>query len=307
MAAVAFVINHTRAGDLRWLRRECASAAGRAGLEPLFYDTAPAPERAGHHAHLVGDLVMAGADQTQAAVAAGASLVAAVGGDGTVRACAHALAGGDVPLAIIPLGTANLAATALGVPSRPGAALAAGLTGRDRRIDVGEADGLTFLAMAGIGLDAEVVAATPPLLKAWFGWPAYAAAGAVRALGTRRAFTIRLDGAEPLIRDARSVVAANAGLLPGGFALLPEAVPDDGMLDAGILAPASVTDWARVARRVLTKDRHDGPELERHQARQIEILAPAPLPRQVDGEVISPATSFSITIRPAALTVRVPF
>ena len=155
----------------------------------------------------------------------------AAGGDGTVRACAHALAGTGVPLAIVPRGTANLAARALGLPSRLDAALAAGFGGRDRRIDLAGADGMLFAAMAGIGLDAAVVGGTPDVLKRHLGWLAYAAGGVTRLAGRRRMFTLRLDGGPPLARLARSVVVGNVGLLPGGFALLPDARLDDGLLD----------------------------------------------------------------------------
>ena len=63
-------------------------------------------------------------------------MVVAAGGDGTVRACAQALAGTQVPLAIVPLGTANLAARALGIPSRIGGSLATAFGGHERRIDL---------------------------------------------------------------------------------------------------------------------------------------------------------------------------
>ena len=72
----------------------------------------------------------AGAGLVRDAVGAGIAMVFAAGGDGTVRACAQALACTGVPLAIVPLGTANLAARALGVPLRLDAALAAGFGGR---------------------------------------------------------------------------------------------------------------------------------------------------------------------------------
>src|SRR5271166_1384937 len=73
------------------------------------------------------------------AVAAGAGLVLACGGDGTVTACAESLAGTGVPLAVVPIGTGNLLARNLGVPVSLGAALAAALTGKDQLIDVGTA------------------------------------------------------------------------------------------------------------------------------------------------------------------------
>jgi diacylglycerol kinase family enzyme len=160
--------------------------------------------------------------------------------------------------------------------------------------------------MAGIGLDAEVVAATPRLLKRRAGWLAYAAAGAAHLPGRGERFTVRLDGDEPLARRARCVVVGNAGLLPGGFTLLPQARLDDGLLDVGILAPAGPAGWLRVAHRVLTGSGRGGRPLERHQARRVEISAETELPREVDGEVITPGRSLTVTLLRRALTVRVP-
>src|SRR6266700_2772270 len=111
MPSAAFVINRTLVGDVGRFRRRCRAAAVAGGWEPFFFETTTA-ER--------------GAGLAREAVAAGAGLVFAAGGDGTVRACAQALAGAGVALAIVPLGTANLAARALGVPRRPADALAAG-------------------------------------------------------------------------------------------------------------------------------------------------------------------------------------
>ncbi len=168
MRSAAIIVNSTRVRGLAAFRQACRTAATAAGWQPEFWETT------------VDDR---GIGLARGAVAAGASLVIAAGGDGTVRACAHALADTPVPLAILPLGTANLAARALGVPHQTAAALATAFGGRERRIDLaladlgGTAGGLTFAAMAGIGLDAEVVAATPGPLMRRAGWPAYAAAG----------------------------------------------------------------------------------------------------------------------------------
>ena len=211
-----------------------------------------------------------------------------------------------VPLAIVPLGTANLEARALGLPRRLDQVLAVAFRGRERRIDLAEADGMPYAAMAGIGLDAAVVGATPRLLKERFGWLGYAAAGAARLPGRRHEFTVRLDGGPPLTRRARSVAVGNAGLLPGGFTLLPGARLDDGLLDVGILAPASPVGWSRVACRMITGGGHDDRRLERFQARRVEIQAATSLPREVDGEVIAPGRTLIIEVRPAALLVRSP-
>ena len=301
MPAAAIIINRLRVRDPARFRRTCHAAARASGWAVEFFETT----RSDH-----------GLGLARQAVAAGARLVVAAGGDGTVRSCAQALAGhagpantgsaNTVPLAIVPLGTANLAARALGLPRRLDQVLAVAFRGRERRIDLAEADGMPYAAMAGIGLDAAVVGATPRLLKERFGWLGYAAAGATQLPGRRHEFTVRLDGGPPLTRRARSVAVGNAGLLPGGFALLPGARLDDGVLDVGILAPAGPVGWGRVAYRIITGGGHDDGRLERFQARRVEIQTAADLPREVDGEMIAPGRTLIIEVRPAALLVRAP-
>ena len=288
---VAFVINRVLVPDHGRLSRSCRAAAEARAGAPLFLPTTREDHGAGLARH---------------AAATGAQLVFAVGGDGTVRACASALAGTGVRLAIIPRGTANLAARALGIPHGLGAALAVGFGGHETVLDLGRADGTDFTAMAGIGLDAAVVSATRRLRKLRLGWLAYAEAGLSHLHGAPHHFTVRLDGGQTLHRRARCVVVGNVGLLPGGFPLLPDALPHDGRLDVGILAPAGLADWARVGFRVLTRSRRDDRCLERFRARQVEITCDADLPRQTDGEVIAPGRSLMVTIRPGALIVRTP-
>ena len=133
MALVAFVLNRTLLRDPGEFLRRCRRAAEEHGWDPWFAPTSDAEN---------------GLALTCRAVAAGASLVFAVGGDGTVRACAEALAGTVVPLAIVPLGTANLTARALGLPTQADRAVDVGFGGRDRRIDLCR---LTRIDEAGIG------------------------------------------------------------------------------------------------------------------------------------------------------------
>ena len=291
MPTAAFVVNRNRIRHFPRLHRRSATAAAARGWEIELLETRSAD---------------AGDGATRQAVAAGAQLVFAVGGDGTVRACAQALADSKVPLAIVPRGTANLVATALGIPSSFGAALDVGFGQHERRIDLAIADGTTYAAMAGIGLDAAVVGATAAGLKGTAGWLGYAATGVRRLAGARTRFEIRLDGGEPIGRHARCVVVGNVGLLPGGFVLLPEAKPDDGLLDVGILAPAGLFGWPRVAWRVLRRSPHDDAILERYQAQRVEIAAEAQLPRQADGELIGTAASLTVALAPRGLLVRVP-
>ncbi len=283
----AFVVNGARARRIAAL----AAAAEAAGHTALVLPTTPDD---------------GGEGMTRQALAAGATVVFAVGGDGTVRACAQELAGTDVPLAIVPMGSANLTARALGIPAGLDAALTAGFRGAARRIDLASVDGMICTAMAGIGLDAAVVGATSDWLKRRAGWPAYAAASAGLLLAQPTEFTIRLDGGPPMIRRARSVVVGNCGLLPGGFPILPDARLDDGVLDVGILAPAGMAGWVSVGYRCVLASRRDDSQLERCRARHVEIHAAAPLPRQVDGEVLGPAYVLTADVLPGALLVRVP-
>ena len=291
MPTAAFIVNRNRVRHFARLNRRSAAAAGARGWEIEFLETRSAD---------------AGDGATRQAIAAGARLVFAVGGDGTVRACAEALAGTQVPLAIVPRGTANLVANALGIPSSLGPALAVGFGQHQRRIDLAVAEGITFAAMAGIGLDAAVVGGTAAGLKGAAGWLGYAASGVRRLGGAPVHFEIRLDGGDPMDRYARSVVVGNVGLLPGGFVLLPDARPDDGLLDVGILAPAGPFGWPRVAWRVLTRSRHDDAVLERYQARRVEIAAGTRLPREADGELIGASASLTVALAPDGLLVRVP-
>ncbi len=290
MPMVAFVVNRTLLRDPRRFLQRCQRAADDRGWRPRFAPTSEAEH---------------GLALTRRAVADGASLVFAAGGDGTVRACADALAATGVPLAIVPLGTANLTARALGVPARSDRAVDAGFDGRDRRIDLARVDETRFAAMAGIGLDAAVVGAAREQLKRRFGWVAYAVSGVTRLSLPPHDFTVCLDGAE-LRRRARCVVVANAGLLPGGFTLLPEARLDDGLLDVGILAPSGTWGWARVASRVLARGQRQDRSLERFQARHIQISADVVLPRQVDGEIAAPGRTLSVSVCPGVLVVRQP-
>jgi diacylglycerol kinase family enzyme len=286
------VVNPARVGDLRRLRLACGEAFGASGwAPPEFLLTTPDD---------------AGAGLTAAAVRAGAALVLAVGGDGTVRACAHSLAGTAVPLAIVPNGSANLTAKALGIPGDLARAVAIALHGDAQSIDLADADGMTCVAMAGIGLDAAVVGAAPALLKRHGGWLGYAAAAVPRLTGPPVSFTVAMDGRGGRLIPAQTVAVGNLGLLPGGFVLLPDARLDDGVLDVAILAAAGLPGWASIGLRVIARSRRDDSQLQRYQVREVEISADTELPRQVDGELITPGRSLHVAVRPGALRVMVP-
>ena len=182
MKEVAFVVNPVHTRHVELLKARCRQAAARHGWGALFMGTEAGetgPQLSSHLHDYVGR--------------PGDKLVFAIGGDGTVRACADAVAGRGTALAIVPRGTANLFARTLGVPSDLAAALATGFDGRDVDVDLPQADGQTFVAMAGLGIDAAVVEGTSKLLKDHFGWLAYAVAAVPQLTGPRHEITVRID------------------------------------------------------------------------------------------------------------------
>jgi diacylglycerol kinase family enzyme len=248
-----------------------------------------------------------GSGQTLAALRAGADVVLSCGGDGTVRACAHALAGSGVPLGLLPAGTGNLLARNLGLPLLTEPAVDVALSGDVRKIDLAVLEGQHFAVMAGLGFDAAMLAATPKALKARIGWPAYIV-GIARSLRERSiSVQLRLDDDPALERRVRGLLVGNVGRLQGGLPLLPDAAPDDGVLDVVVLAPRSVRDWLVVLYFLLVRHRRPDVRLERFRARRVRVDCPREHACQVDGDVLpDPRQQLDITVVPGALAVRVP-
>ena len=230
MNLVAAVVNPVKVADLDALKRAITE---RAGDEIGWWLTTEEDP---------------GGGQTEQAVADGAKLVLVCGGDGTVAACAAVLAGTGVAMAVIPDGTGNLLARNLDIPLELPAALAVAFEGSDRQLDVLDAGDQRFLVMAGLGFDAALIRDTDEQLKAKIGWLAYLA-GFARAVRRhrRRCYEITVDDHPPIRRRAIGVLVGNVGQLEAGITLLPEAVPDDGMLDVIVLAPRTPSDWPVLA------------------------------------------------------------
>lgn len=235
---------------LERVRQDASASEATAWAEPLWLETT------------VDD---AGQGLARQALESGIDLVLAAGGDGTVRAVAAGLRGSGVPLGIVPLGTGNLLARNIGVPlSDVRAAVRLAVTGDDRAIDVGIAE-LTrdsgaasthaFLVMAGIGIDAAMIANTNPQLKKRVGWLAYVDGG-LRSLNSSK-FQIhyQLRGHQRHSAHVNSILAGNCGVLPGNMELMPDAALDDGELDIALLQPRTRFGWLRIWRKVTWENR----------------------------------------------------
>ncbi|MEP7024315.1 MAG: diacylglycerol kinase family protein [Actinomycetota bacterium] len=246
-----------------------------------------------------------GAAQARQAAAEGVILVLASGGDGTVTSCAEGLAGSGVPLAILPAGTGNLLARNLGLPLDLAEALTVALTGNDRELDVGTANGTPFVVMAGLGIDAKMLDSASEPLKKRLGWAAYGVS-LLRHLRDRpmRVSLVADDGPRQRYR-ASGVIAGNVGFLQGGMPLLPDAQPDDGQLDVVVLTARGWAAWLAVAAHVLTRRR--GTSRVTHLVfRDLQINLDREQPWQIDGEVMGKTRQLVIGLHSGKLLLRVP-
>ncbi len=322
---VAFVANPSKP-DVAGLEAVVRAAFADAALpEPLWFETT------------VED---PGVGQTRAALAQGADVVVAVGGDGTVRAVAEGMVGSGRTMGLVPVGTGNLLARNLDLPVGDArAALAVVIAGSDRPVDVGWVKVLRyadvtpaegdepgtapdpardtdkehiFLVIAGLGFDAAMVADTDDDLKAKVGWVAYFVAGIRHLHGRRMRARIKLDDTPPVEARLRSLLIGNCGRLPGGLTLLPDAVIDDGILDiAAIDTRGGVVGWAQLFGEVVMQGlgvRNDLPakigRIDHARARRVRVRVEDGEQAQVDGDVLGLAVEIEARVDPGALVVR---
>ena len=269
----------------RIVDRVAAAIGARTGLEPMIVDTSP------EHAR----------DTLAAAAAASAPMVAVVGGDGTIREAAAALAGTGVPIGIVPAGTGNVFAAALGVPRRLSSALRLIETGRPLPVDLGRAawgpvDGgvpgdatgsHAFAVACGVGFDARVMASATSDLKRRFGFGAYVVATlrqAARLRPTR--LHIEADG-EGLDVRGLVVLIANCGqIIPGLLGPRQPIDPDDGLLDVFVITASGLAGGLAGAAEALLAAgvARSGSRVVRLRAGRVRVVADPPEPVQVDGD-----------------------
>lgn len=251
------------------------------------------------------------------ALGAKADVVIVGGGDGTVRAVGQVLRHSEVPLAILPLGTGNLLARNLELDVNDIAgAVQIALFGHQRHIDAGlmelenEVTGATsthsFMVIAGLGMDAEVMNDTNSRLKEHVGWLAYSEAGLRHMGGRRKKVSIAMDDQPAQQRKVRSVLFANCGLLPGGIDFVPGALIDDGVLDIVVISPRSALGWLAMAGKVVFQHKNRLPVIDFYRSQNLTIRTVLPVETQIDGDPCGSATIVKVSVEPKAVLVRVP-
>ena len=244
------------------------------------------------------------------AVAEEVDLVVCAGGDGTVRVVADKLAGTGVPLGIVPAGTGNLLARNLDLPLDESAAVEVAFGGHTRTIDLIEVRADTgppehFAVMAGIGVDAMIMAETDDRLKDAIGPGAYfvAAGKALGRLPLR--MTVRLDHRRTFRRRAMTCLVGNVSDLVG-LTLLPNARPDDGRLDLFIASPHTVRHWLKLVLRLITRRPKTDDQVDQRAGRQVTVRVDRPESYQLDGDVVGECTTLTATVKPKVLVVCTP-
>ncbi len=271
------------------LVRHCAGSAQRFAIHKLEPD------------HDLKQLLAAAVDE-------GYNCVVAAGGDGTVSAVANALLDQDVPLAILPIGTANVLARELNIPLDIDAACEL-ILGRHelRRLDAMQLADRVAILQIGIGLGSLMIRDTSTRAKKLLGRAAYLGTAVARLAGYEpRVFTIHVDGKRHR-RHALHVVIANGGVMgQPPFRWGPDIDPSDGQIDVAVLQSRNLADLLALAWHMLLGRHRRSRRAHYYHAREtISIATSKPLPIQADGEIIGD-TPIEVRVRRSVLPVIVP-
>jgi YegS/Rv2252/BmrU family lipid kinase len=278
--------------------------SGRTDKTPLARRLAARLRVLGAEADLVATRGSGDATVLAAAAAdAGMSFVAVMGGDGSIREAGEALAGGEVPLLVLPFGTSNVLARSLGIPLNPEKAADLVLDGAVRRMDGGTANGRWFFFMCGAGVDAEMMAAISIPAKKLLGRASFYPTVA-RLLLTYRfpLLSVTADG-ERL--EAGYAAVSNVSHYAGDYVLIPGADPFDG--DLGLVAFAArswrglLPHYPHLARGSLL----GRPGITHRAVRQVRIEGPPEVRWQLDGDTLG-TLPVTIEARPGALPIYCP-
>ena len=304
--------------DLAALRKTVDAEAAAAGwAETLWFETS------------VDDV---GQGATREALGQNVDLVIAAGGDGTVRAVVEATRGHDVAVALLPSGTGNLLARNLKMTLNdvPGSVRLA-FTGETRDIDLGmirieredgSRDEHAFVVMAGLGLDAKMIANTDEDLKAKAGWAAYVKAIAASLRDPHELhLRFRLDDGPTRRTTVHTLIVGNCGSLPANILLMPEAVVDDGLFDLMMTRPGGALGWIRVwlkvawtngvvrrtkAGKALAGEHKNDRDLRYETGSNIVARLSRPEEIELDGDGFGKATAFKAWIEPRSIRVMIP-
>ena len=219
------------------------------------------------------------------AVTQGYGTIVAAGGDGTINEVVNGLAGTSAALGLLPIGTVNVFATELGLPSGDlNQCWQIICDGHTRAIDLPSANGKHFVQLAGIGLDAQAVKETSVAFKRSFGPLSYLISAAQIASRPPPHLVIESKGAETT--EGSFVLIGNGRLYGGPFPFFKRALIDDGLLDVVVFKRIGYLDIIRYLQEVIFSSSISMPELEYFQTKRLRVSSEDDVPVEVDGELI---------------------
>lgn len=233
------------------------------------------------------------------AVENGFRTVVAAGGDGTINEVVNGLAGSNVVLGILPVGTMNVFAAELGLPTAAKAAWKVIQGGYFREVDLACANRHYFVQLAGIGLDAQVVKETSWQLKKNFGPLSYVISAAQVMAQKPPRLRIVADGQS---LEGSFVLIGNGRYYGGPVAFFRKARIDDGLLDVLIFKNQGHLDVARYLAHILTGQHSRLRDVKYLQTRKLHVESEESVPVEVDGELVA---ELPMTFRIASKKLRV--
>ena len=243
----------------------------------------------------------------------GDATILAMGGDGTVHEVARACIDSGRTLGVVPVGSGDDFAFASGLARGDvEAAVRVALEGHVRLVDTGVCNGEPFVNAAGIGFDAEVSARmrSAPAPLTGFGAYLWGVAVALSQLASvpMRVWGTDRDGAERLLLDGPSLLtsAQNGPRTGGSFLFAPLADVADGSLDVVIAKRVGRLGTLSLLPKALRGRHLSDPRVAQARVVAVRIEAASPRAWHTDGEVFSPTSSFSISVRPRSLRVLAP-
>ncbi|HEX8294778.1 MAG TPA: diacylglycerol kinase family protein [Chthoniobacteraceae bacterium] len=233
------------------------------------------------------------------AVEEGFKNVVAAGGDGTINEVVNGLAGSEVTLGVLPVGTMNVFAAELGLPTKLRDAWQVIRTGTSRKIDLARANGQYFVQLAGVGLDAQALEATTWESKRSFGPLSYLVSAAQIAARKPPRLFVEADGET---REGCFVLVGNGRYYGTRLTFFKDARIDDGKLDVLIFKNLGYLDIVRYLGTILMGTHTELKDVEYFQTKRAIVRSEEPVPVEVDGEV---ATKTPVTFRISSRKLRV--
>lgn len=233
-----------------------------------------------------------------------ASVVVAVGGDGTVNEVARGLVGTGKTLGIIPCGSGDGLARHLGISHIFSRALKTVISGKAGPLDAGTIDGRLFFSVCGVGFDAVVSERFAKCGRR--GLSSYISEGMKTwRIYVPEKYSIVLDG-QTLEHDAMFITVGNSNQWGNGAKITPLADSSDGILDITVVDDFKAIELPLLAGQLMTGSAHKSRRVHTYRGRNITIIRPSDGPAHADGDWFSAGRTIEIKVIPHALNVLVP-